>query len=257
MIHTPTATVTDLGTEFGVEVDKQGRTTSHVFRGLVRVQVVAVDGNVQGTGQVLRENESVWVDASQVQRKIVVVPAAKSAGFVREIPRLTMKTLDLVDVVAGGNGFSGKRGRGIDPASGRIVDALWWLTGPPLRSDGQYHRVAGGPPVDGVCIPDGSKDMVQVDSAGHEFDGFQGTANATWQPIWAGGVIPKPFAVPDKSPSPSGIMGGVDYASSGHGLIFLHANSVITFDLQAVRRANPGYRPLRFRAAAGNVGTDN
>ena len=54
--------MTDLGTEFGVEVDKQGHTTSHVFRGLVRVQMVAVDGKAQGTGQVLRENESARVE---------------------------------------------------------------------------------------------------------------------------------------------------------------------------------------------------
>ena len=108
-IKTPTAIVTDLGTEFGVEVDKQGRTTSHVFRGVVRVQMVAVDGKAQGTGQVLHENESVRVDASQGQRKIVMVPAAKTASFIREIPKRTIKTLDLVDVVAGGDGFPAKR----------------------------------------------------------------------------------------------------------------------------------------------------
>ena len=43
-IKTPTATVTDLGTEFGVEVSKEGQTTSHVFRGLVRLQVASADG---------------------------------------------------------------------------------------------------------------------------------------------------------------------------------------------------------------------
>ena len=44
VIHTPTAIVTDLGTEFGVEVSKEGHTTSHVFRGLVRLQVVRAGG---------------------------------------------------------------------------------------------------------------------------------------------------------------------------------------------------------------------
>ncbi len=39
-VRTPTAIVTDLGTEFGVEVSDEGNTTSHVFRGLVKVQVV-------------------------------------------------------------------------------------------------------------------------------------------------------------------------------------------------------------------------
>jgi len=39
-VRTPTAVVTDLGTEFGVEVAKSGRTTSHVFRGSVEVQPI-------------------------------------------------------------------------------------------------------------------------------------------------------------------------------------------------------------------------
>ena len=42
-VRTPTAPVTDLGTEFGVEVDKQGQ-PSHVFRGVVEVQVAAYNG---------------------------------------------------------------------------------------------------------------------------------------------------------------------------------------------------------------------
>jgi len=37
-VRTPTALVTDLGTEFGVEVDVNGDTTSHVFQGTVVVQ---------------------------------------------------------------------------------------------------------------------------------------------------------------------------------------------------------------------------
>ena len=50
-------------------------------------------------------------------------------------------------------------------------------------------------------------------------------------------------------------MGGIDYASPGHGLLLLHANKGITFDLEAIRRANPGCRLLRFRAIAGNTET--
>ncbi|MBN1393995.1 MAG: FecR domain-containing protein, partial [Pirellulales bacterium] len=39
-VRTPTAVVTDLGTEFGVEVDANGETTSHVFQGSVQVQIL-------------------------------------------------------------------------------------------------------------------------------------------------------------------------------------------------------------------------
>ena len=188
-VRTPTAIVTDLGTEFGVEVDKQGHTTSHVFRGVVRVQMVAVDGKAQGA-QVLRENESVQVDSSQGQPKIVVVPAAKSASFIREIPKQIIKTLDLVDVVAGGDGFSGRRGRGIDPTTGRMRHPTRQSRMVNVQGDYKYHRVEGMPFVDGVFIPEGSKGPVQIDSAGHVFPDCPKTDNWSYAYVWAGGKLP-------------------------------------------------------------------
>jgi hypothetical protein len=255
-IKTPTATVTDLGTEFGVEVTREGRTAAHVFRGSIRLQAISLGGQLEGAARVLREREAAQVDSLGANRVVVVGPSIQPGQFVRAIPQRTVKTLDLVDVVAGGDGFSGKRGRGIDPSSGRIADGLWWLPGDPLRSPGQYHRVSGMPLVDGVLIPDGGKSAVQVDSAGHTFDGFSGTTDATWQPIWAGGPIPRPASAPQDAAWPTTTIGGVDYASAGHGLIFLHANSAVTFDLQAIRRANPGFQPQRFSTIAGKVGPD-
>ena len=61
-IRTPTATVTDLGTEFGVEVSKEGYTTSHVYRGLVRVQVTFKRWRSGRRAKVLHENESARVE---------------------------------------------------------------------------------------------------------------------------------------------------------------------------------------------------
>ena len=43
-VRTPTAIVTDLGTEFYVECNPSGETTSHVLRGLVKVQTAARSG---------------------------------------------------------------------------------------------------------------------------------------------------------------------------------------------------------------------
>jgi len=42
-----------------------------------------------------------------------------------------------------------------------------------------------------------------------------------------------------------------EYNSTGHGMIAMHANQGITFDLDAIRRANPGWKLLRFRGMAG------
>ena len=249
-VRTPVATVTDLGTEFGVEVDQQGQTTAHVFRGAVNLQAIAIDGKLSAITRVLHENESARVEKSSVGRsdlaRVTIVGVAAPVGFVREIPRLSIKTLDLVDVMAGGDGFSGRRNKGIDPLSGRTVDSLLGKGIAQLSGDGQYHRVAGRPLVDGVFVPNGGKNAVQVDSAGHACDEFPGTANTTWQYIWAGGQL-RDEGVPTK-------LDDVDYASPGHGLLYFNGNSAITFDLEAIRRANPGCKLLRFRAAAGNTG---
>ena len=61
-VRTPTAIVTDLGTEFGVEVDKKGSTKSHVFRGLIEVQPIGGSNRPAGKAIRLRERESVQVD---------------------------------------------------------------------------------------------------------------------------------------------------------------------------------------------------
>ena len=182
----------------------------------------------------------------------MVVPVAKSAKsveFIRAMPKLTMKTLDLVNVVAGGDGFSGRRNRGIDPTSGRIVDRLpETVAGFNLVGDGVYHRVEGLPLVDGVFIPVGDNTPVQIDSAGHAFDGFLASDNRTYGYIWPASVIPAVYAPMSTQ------LGSVNYASPGHALLELLANKGITFDLEAIRRANSDYRLLRFRAVAGNTG---
>jgi hypothetical protein len=254
-VRTPTALVTDLGTEFGVEVDKKGQTKSHVFRGSVRLQVASPDGTVHGNGRTLRENESARVERGGEHGNdtpgITIGPPIKSTAFVREIPKRTVQMLDLVDVVAGGNGFSGHRNAGIDPATGRAT------TTPPkapskaedvITGDGKYHRVEGLPFVDGVFIPDGRRGPVQVDSAGHTYAEFLNTTNITSYYIWAGGRYP--------IAEPVGVhadLGGVDYAAAGHAVLFLESNKGITFDLDAIRRANPGYRLQRFHAMTGNT----
>ena len=46
-IRTPTATVTDLGTEFGVTVSGDGLTQVHVLQGVVEAQIIGRDGGTQ------------------------------------------------------------------------------------------------------------------------------------------------------------------------------------------------------------------
>ena len=114
--------------------------------------------------------------------------------------------------------------------------------------DNRYHRVEGMPLVDGVFIPDGRHGPVQLDSAGHRFDEFSTSQNMTSSCIWAGCYFPN-------DPQRRTVLNGIDYASPGHGLLTIHANQGITFDLDAIRRANPGCKLAGFRATVANVET--
>ncbi len=224
---------------------EEGTTESRVFRGSVRVEVVSDDG--RGQDVVLRENESARVEGHGKPRITMLGASAKTADFTRGMPKVTYKTLDLVDVVAGGDGFSGRRNCGIDPTNGQVdtMTSKDTDSGVSFHGNGKYHRVEALPLVDGVFIPDGRQDPVQVDSAGNMFAGFPDTSRVTWQPIWAGSAVPVDLPI-------TAVLSGIDYAAPPHCLLFMHASSGITFDLEAIRRANPSCRLLRFRAVAGS-----
>jgi hypothetical protein len=271
-VRTPTAMITDLGTEFGVQVDAAGITQSHVFRGSIQVQTTFAEGSGKAVSHVLHENESIRVGPSRDGRGVgtsttLSPSAAWAQDFIRDIPKepnvAMVKTLDLVDVVSGGDGFTGLRYGVIDSLTGD-------MPGPPfpLRKrvypnteeyqrilkeglyigNAEYHRVKMLRFVDGVFIPGNGTTPVQLDSAGHTYDSFFNSTNMSASYIWAGGLVPT-TALPN-SPTK---LGDIDYLTGGHGLLYMHANKGITFDLEAIRRANPDCTLRRFLAVVANT----
>jgi hypothetical protein len=113
-VRTPTAVVTDLGTEFGVEVDLAGQTISCVFRGLVELRTVDANGKANSNSQLLHANQSARVEnivanvdghnrdhqsPVGLSRIVRFASSARSAEFVRDIPKQTAirtKSLDLL-----------------------------------------------------------------------------------------------------------------------------------------------------------------
>ena len=84
-VRTPTAVVTDLGTEFGVEVDNKGATRTQVLAGIVRLRTVAVvDG--ASAERVLSAGETGVVTSGVAE--ITVADAGRSMPFVRVMPSL-------------------------------------------------------------------------------------------------------------------------------------------------------------------------
>jgi hypothetical protein len=226
----------------------------------VKVQAVADGDTLQGDGQLLYENQSVRVEKGDKSVTIKSVSSIKPEDFVRAIPEThtTVKIFDLVDAVSGGDGYSGGRSGKIDPTNGKCIPAPdaehLYVPGPQdriLTGDGKYHRVPERPFVDGVFIPNGEHGPVQVDSAGHTCDSFLATRNTSGGCMTAGGIL---YLAPPQNglkyiPT---VLNGVDYSESPHGVIFMHSNQGITFDLDAIRQANADNKIVQFTSVAGN-----
>jgi hypothetical protein len=84
-VRTPTAIVTDLGTEFGVEVDGRGQTSSHVFRGSVRVEAASNEGQAGGAVQVLHENQSACVTIGKDRRLSIQPTTVNTSVYIRKL----------------------------------------------------------------------------------------------------------------------------------------------------------------------------
>ncbi len=88
-VRTPTAVVTDLGTEFGVEVEKSGETRSHVYRGRVELRIVG--GNGKDDDQVIslgvNETARVKFDEAKIIKVIRGEDAKQAIAFTRGMPR--------------------------------------------------------------------------------------------------------------------------------------------------------------------------
>ena len=81
-IHTPTALVTDRGTQFGVEVDATGKTAVRVFQGIVELAVLASLGGAESLQ--LSAGDAGEVDAAG---RIARIDAVAPKKFVMSVPK--------------------------------------------------------------------------------------------------------------------------------------------------------------------------
>jgi hypothetical protein len=161
-VRTPNATVTDLGTEFGVEVDRQGRTESHVFQGTVELRVPQPGGNKDRI-LVMHQRESFRVEPDTSVSPSVQRITPKPDAFVRRLVpprRMPIRVFS--------TGVGSREGQ-IDPhwqlvavsnepdfkprpalVSPARSSSLGWLPNEPGRS--QWISIVG----DGSAVPNGS-----------------------------------------------------------------------------------------------------
>ncbi len=137
-VRTPTATVTDLGTEFGVEVGKEGNAHVVVFVG--EVETALKNQNASDSKPVrLKAGHS----AELGQAKIVVLPKqerpAANAGFVRKIaPRLRVPLLGFYPLAEDAKDHGG-HGNHVEPSK---MHGIEFIDGPDGRA-ARFREEAG------------------------------------------------------------------------------------------------------------------
>jgi hypothetical protein len=113
-----------------------------------------------------------------------------------------------------------------------------------------YHVVQDNPLIDGVFVPFGDQPFTTVSSSGHQF-----ACPKTCGRYWIE-VTNRPIA--SFGGDKEGLsdlhfvrLGGVQYGNLMHPAITMHSNVGITFNLDAVRKQNPGTLIRRFSSLAG------
>jgi hypothetical protein len=155
------------------------------------------------------------------------------------IARADKIDLQLADIVGGGNGTgTGVHGAGINPLTGSTTPPPSFSISQPNNTNA-YHLVTH-PFIDGVFIPDGGAPATTLDSAGHTFAGFPNTISQSWDMIKYGPNSSSGFT-----------LNSINYDLAPNNMIGMHANKGITFDLDAMELAHPGYVADHFTAVAG------
>lgn len=240
VVDCPHGSVTDLGTQFGMDVNSEGATQVAVFQGSVSASLNSI-----ATTQSSKDLKLTVGQAAVISKNVLTVDerGAVPQQFVRCLVNVDIKSLDVTDLICGGDGTTRRRGVGINANTGAVGKL------PPVldhAGDGKYHRISGYPVLDGGFIPNSAAGPVAVDSAGDKFD-FAPAGGATYNYIFTGGKIPWPLATGLPT-----VLDGVDYSTADHSIIFLHANNALTLDLNAIRRLYPDRELTNFQCRVGN-----
>lgn len=246
--------VADAG-EFGAEIDDKGSVEMRVYYGKVVINIRDAYGPHSSLR--LAGSEGVKLDAATGDLFPMLHP--NHLHFVRYLTQAET-VVSLAQLVSGSDTESKATHSGISLQDGTrvqnyldtTVDSAGYLATPQLNG------------IDGVFVPDGTGGPVQVDSVGRLFDGFPVTNGKAW-----GGAIMarQPSAEQNLPPLrlefQDGVYGYVNWlhiankadelCPEGHGLIGIHSNGAITFDLHAIRRQHPNQEVLCFRALVGNL----
>ncbi len=240
-VRTPTALITDLGTEFGVIAQTDGRTEAHVLKGRISVTLERA-GSAPTSPLVVDEGFAAAADASG--RTLQAGLVARADSFLLQWPPADQ--INLADIVGGGNGHgTGALDQGIDLATGEASrgPATSWN----ISRQSRFRPLPQFRGIDGVFVPNGARGPVVISSTGLTFAQCPATNGIFYGgPANSGKVRPM-----DTQRVYTARLNGINYGNARHPALYLHPNAGITFDLDRIRKDNPGAPITRFTAVCG------
>ncbi len=237
-VFTDNARITDLGTEFGVEVSEKRDTLLHVIKGRT----------------VLKTDNSAEIEVNKESAKKIDSNTGKVFDIVcqddlfvrgidseRDIIWRQQPGLALADIVAGGDGLGqvGKA-RVLNPIDAKYRDAADLGLRKPK---GIYNLMSDSQFVDGVFVVDPHNSETVVTSSGIKIDTPDLEGGITH------GIVAFRGKIQEKFPTvPNVVINGKSYDKNN--VIMIHSNCGITFDLETIRNNYPEYELAGFRSLA-------
>ena len=202
---------------------------SRIIDGLIATNPKTPEDVARAYGGIIR---GVGAQKKNIQEKIAKIDA--------EVSLLESASLNLADVVAGGNGLgTGTKGNGIHPATGKPTTGekgFVEIPAPDILIPVTENRF-----IDGVFVP--KTDTATITSTGIKITDLTPSSGKTWDYF--------KYAVSLGSTNSN--IDGVDYSQSSNWLMAMHANKGITFDLKELRTANE-FKGARFETLLGHSG---
>ncbi len=242
-VLTANSKVIDMGTEFGMDVMKDGASEVHVLKGTV--SLIAGRSGKAFAAEILTTGQARKVHSSAAKVSDI---DCRYYAFVRKFNPSNGflwrgRNLDLADVVGGGGGFGeGKHSVGFDPMTGKTVQ-IQDING--NQSDNQYKLATGSSYVDGVFAPDGQFKPVVITSSDIDFADCPDTNGRFWGAVFKGAWFGT-ASLSRHNLSLDGKVYGLEDSA-----ISMHSNQGITFDLDAIRSDLPEINITVFTAKCG------
>lgn len=237
--------IVDLGTEFGVETQRNQSSSVTVINGEVDLRA-ATPGAFPSVRVTTAQARKVTATGQKVQ----TIPFAehKHVRHISSDMKIVWRgeNINLADIVAGGNGLGGQTNQGINIFDGTLGMSL---SSTKRKGASQYVVVADHPFVDGVFVPDIGYGPVIVSSDGHVFPHCANASGyVTSLHIHSGWSFPGSM----EGVGPHHLhLQGQPQNWSELPCISMGSNQGITFDLDVIRRALPGVTLSSFTSHCG------